>query len=256
MCQNIEYKKISVCLATYNGENYILQQLLSIIPQLSTNDEIIISDDGSTDKTKDIILSLDDKRIKIVNNFYERGYTNNFQNALENVTGDLIFLSDQDDIWFENKVKVCLSYLRNYNFIVSNAIVIDAHEKIINNSFFSIKKPFKSFIGNIYRFSYLGCCMCFTKEILDFALPFPKNKKLCTHDNWLFLIGKLFFKMKITNQPLIFYRRHGSNTSFGAEINYKRNPLIFMLKYRLYLLYNIIRLLPIKYILKISRVSG
>ena len=96
---------ISVCIATYNGEKYIKQQLLSILKQIKVNDEIIISDDHSTDKTFNIIKSFNDTRIKFFLNNKGKGYTRNFENALEKAHGDIIFLSDQDDIWIDNKVE-------------------------------------------------------------------------------------------------------------------------------------------------------
>ncbi|MDE5758415.1 MAG: glycosyltransferase, partial [Allobaculum sp.] len=90
---------ISVCIATYNGERYIETQIRSILDQLNEDDEIIISDDSSTDRTLDIIRSLNDSRIKLFagNKFHSRTF--NFENALKQATGDFIFLSDQDDIW-------------------------------------------------------------------------------------------------------------------------------------------------------------
>ena len=94
---------ISVCIATYNGEKYLREQLDSILPQLAESDEVIVSDDGSTDGTIDLITSLNDPRIKIVSNSGRKGYVGNFENALKHTTGDYIFLSDQDDIWYPNK---------------------------------------------------------------------------------------------------------------------------------------------------------
>ena len=119
--------KISVCLATYNGEKYIKEQLDSILPQLSANDEIIISDDNSTDDTINIIRSLNDERIKIYVN-KTKGIVKNFENALNNASGDIIFLSDQDDVWKNDKVKKILSAFSSDNsltLVFSNAEIID-----------------------------------------------------------------------------------------------------------------------------------
>ena len=87
--------KISVCMATYNGEKYIAEQIRSILPQLSEDDEVIVSDDGSSDATLDIVRSFNDPRIRIVQNELEHGYTKNFENALNHANGDIIFISDQ-----------------------------------------------------------------------------------------------------------------------------------------------------------------
>ena len=104
--------KIVVLMSTYNGEKYIKEQVDSILSQLSDSDELIISDDLSTDKTLDILSSYNDKRIKVINHQPHKGLpphvyaTLNFENALKNAKGDYIFLSDQDDVWLEDKLAV------------------------------------------------------------------------------------------------------------------------------------------------------
>ena len=103
---------ISICIATFNGEHYIKDQLLSILPQLTVHDEVIISDDNSSDKTIKIIEEFNDLRIKIYyNNPLKKGYSNNFENALSKSNQQLIFLCDQDDIWFNNKIQIYKSKL-------------------------------------------------------------------------------------------------------------------------------------------------
>ena len=105
---------ISVCMATFNGEKYIKEQIQSILNQLSLDDEVIISDDGSSDKTLEVINHINDKRIKVFTNTHKHGFTHNFENALNHANGEYIFLSDQDDIWAEEKVnKVMESLIYN-----------------------------------------------------------------------------------------------------------------------------------------------
>lgn len=228
---------ISVCIATYNGEKYIEEQLTSILRQLNHNDEIIVSDDLSTDGTLNIIRALNDIRIRIVHNPNGHCYPKNFENALKHATGDFIFISDQDDIWIDNKIKIMMEQLQQSDFVVSDAIVVDRNKKILSPSFYAIRKPKRSFCGNILKFGYLGCCMGMRKKVLDLALPFPSSYKLCTHDNWIFMIALTYFKVNVLDCPLIMYRRHDGNVSTGA-INAKKS-LLFRLHYRLYLLWNI-----------------
>jgi len=228
---------ISVCMATYNGEKYIKEQLDSILCQLRDNDEIIISDDDSTDLTLNIIKTYNDTRIKIFSNKGEKGYTGNFENALQKASGDFIFLSDQDDIWVNTKVERCLHFFQKYDMIISDALLIDEKANVMNDSFFSIRKPRKSLLGNIYKFGYLGCCIAFKKEVLNKALPFPKKRKLCTHDHWLVLTGLCFFKCLITNEKLVYYRRYANNTSAIFQSN---TSIIFKIHYRLYLVKNLL----------------
>src|SRR5687768_7806689 len=103
---------ISVCMATKNGETYIAEQLDSILPQLGATDELIISDDSSSDTTVKIIQSYNDHRIKLIQNHHLKGIARNFEISLQASKGDFIFLADQDDVWVDGKVKVMLNYLR------------------------------------------------------------------------------------------------------------------------------------------------
>ena len=234
---------ISVCIATYNGEKFIKDQLLSILEQIGPNDEIIISDDLSKDKTIEIIENLKDGRIKIFFNV-EKGYTSNFENALKQASGDFIFMSDQDDFWNPNKVEVCLKELKIYDLVVSDCKLIDGTNEIISDSYFELRNVKKSSWGNLIKFSYLGCCLAFRSEILKKALPFPSNRQFCTHDNWLFLVGSFLFKHKVLDDKLIYYRRHDGNVSSGGLISATSGW--FKIKYRIYLCFFLIKRFFIK----------
>lgn len=235
---------ISVCVATFNGEKYIQEQIQSVLPQLSEQDEIIISDDHSSDCTIKVIDDIGDSRIKVFMNQYEKGYVSNFQNALRHAAGEYIFLCDQDDIWLDNKVRHCMDLLQHYDFVVSDAIIINKDKEIISQSFYTERRIFSSLIGNILKFSFLGCCMAFKKDILQKALPFPVQHKYCTHDNWLFLVAKMFYKVKITPEKLILYRRHTSNASNGGFNS--QTSLSFKITYRFYLIFHLLKLVFIK----------
>ena len=105
---------ISVCIATYNGARYIGEQLASILKQLSAEDEVVVSDDGSTDGTLDIVRSFNDRRIRIVDGPRRHSPTLNFEWALRNAKGEYIFLADQDDVWLPDKLKAATDMLRGY----------------------------------------------------------------------------------------------------------------------------------------------
>lgn len=204
-------------MATYNGEKYIHQQLGSILSQISESDEVIISDDSSSDKTVEIIKTFDDKRIRLLDNnrFYSPPY--NFENALKKATGDMIFLSDQDDIWLENKVKIMVELLQQYDLVVSDCIIINENNTILQESFFKIRGSKKGFLNNLIKNSYMGCCMAFDRRILDIALPFPEN--LPMHDMWIGMIGELYGITYFCDQKLVKYRRHENSASptFGIS---------------------------------------
>ncbi|MDM0906261.1 glycosyltransferase family 2 protein [Clostridium perfringens] len=241
--------KISVCMATYNGGKYIKEQIESILSQLGENDELIISDDISKDNTIDIINSFNDKRIKIYYNKENHGFVRNFENALRKAKGDIIFLSDQDDIWMNDKVQIVLEALQDFDFVVSDCITINDKEEIISKSRIKDYNIKNGFWRLMIKTRYLGCCMAFKKSILTAALPFPKNAYLMEHDLWIAAVSECYFKTKLISQPLIKYRRHGANVSSGGIT--KGYPLFIKIKRRIYRLIELIKIYP--KILKIKK---
>jgi glycosyltransferase involved in cell wall biosynthesis len=204
---------VSVCIITYNGEKYIEQQLKSILEQLSVDDEVIISDDSSTDSTIAIIESFNDSRIILLKNNVFHSPTYNMENALKYAKGHYIFLADQDDEWLQGRVGKVLDLFVRYpdiSLIVCKCNIIDATGNIVKNS---NCKDFTflnhALLWNLLQNPYRGCCMAFQKNILDFALPFPENTVM--HDIWIGLLAQFNGKCLYYNKPLINYRRHDSN---------------------------------------------
>ena len=224
--------RISVCIATYNGEKYIKEQLDSILRQLTLNDEVVISDDASTDSTIKIIEGYKDHRIRVINNPFEKGYSKNFENAIINAKGDLIFLSDQDDVWLSGKVSKMIKSLETSTMVISDAELVDEKLRDLKTTYFSLRGGKAGFVNNLYKSRYLGACMAFKREIFKKLLPFPQRQFLCPHDYWLTLVGEFYYKIDIINEPLIKYRRHSDNASNGGI---KSSKSIFQkLSYRIY----------------------
>lgn len=208
---------VSVCIATYNGAKYIEEQIHSILTQLEENDEIIVSDDHSTDDTLSIIRNINDPRIKIVLNEGKSGVTSNFENALRLAKGDFIFLSDQDDVWLENKVAVMTEYLRKYAYVVSDCYVTDGALNIITDTRYTkasgiTKNKFLAFMKST---PYQGSCAAFRKEVLQKALPFPP--KVQSHDRWIGFVADFYYSVGFIPDRLILYRRHEENASTATE---------------------------------------
>ena len=230
---------VSVCMATFNGEEFVLQQIQSILNQLDITDELIISDDGSTDKTISLIESLGDNRIKIIpdNNFKSPIY--NFENALKHAVGDYIFMSDQDDVWVENKVKIMIEQMQLGNdLVISDCELVDQNLMKWNPSYFHFNKSGSGIIKNLIKNSYMGCCMAMSRRLLDTCLPFPRN--LPMHDSYIGLVGELKYKVKFINAPLLLHRKHlnnSSNTSTGKS-DYS---LIKKMMFRIYLVLALIK---------------
>jgi glycosyltransferase involved in cell wall biosynthesis len=206
---------VSVCITTFNGEKYIFEQLQSILNQLNQEDEVIVSDDGSTDTTIEIIKDFNDKRIRIYVNEKDKGLISNVENSLIHAKGDYIFLSDQDDIWLPEKVNVCKSYLQQVDLVVSDCYVTDKELKIIHDSFIELNNSQQNKWKALFRNPYLGCCMAFKRSVLTKALPFPD--KIPMHDIWIGNVAAFHFNVKFIPQKLICYRRHGLNASTASE---------------------------------------
>lgn len=207
---------ISVCMASFNGEKYIEEQIQSILCQLGENDELIISDDLSTDRTVSIIQSIDDDRIRLIMNPTNHGYTGNFYNALKYARGDYIFLSDQDDVWYNNKIEKTVKYFNDYNFIVSDAKEVDSNLLVIAESRIKKYGIKKGFWPNLVRCRYIGCCMAFDRTVLNAIYPVPTYANDYPHDLWIALIGEGYFNSYLIDEPLILYRRHMENASNGG----------------------------------------
>lgn len=231
---------ISVCIATHNGAHYIKEQIGSILCQLEINDEIIISDDGSTDNTIDILLAFNDKRIKI--HFYKQPVKSkhshtyvcrNFENALKYAKGEYIFLADQDDWWMPSKVEKCVAALTNNILVVHQAEVCDRSLNFKGMLMYEDNFVFKNYLS-LRRGKYYGCTLAFRKELLDYVLPFPM--KLILHDQWIGCMAELKGDVYYERVPLIKYRLHGDNTSGGPSTN----SLFFQVWYRIYMFIHLI----------------
>jgi glycosyltransferase involved in cell wall biosynthesis len=231
--------RVSVCLATYNGEKFLLEQLKSILIQLSAIDEIIISDDGSVDRTCDIVAELKDDRIKFIinENSSKKGPLGNFENALKHAEGEIIFLSDQDDLWLPGKLKAHLDYHKNYDLIVSDAIVVNEVGEVLFESFFNQRGSRPGLINNIVKNSYIGCCMSFNRNILNYALPFPPGIHM--HDWWIGLIGERFGRVFFQNQKTLKYLRHEANAS---QTLIKKLPIVEQIRNRWMLTKHLLKL--------------
>lgn len=215
--------KISVALAAYKGEQYIAEQIQSILNELGENDELIISDDCPEGETFGAIKEFiaEDKRIRYIEG-PRKGVIKNFENALNACTGDVIFLSDQDDVWLPGKVEAVVNEIKNgADLVLHDASVTDANLNITEPSYFAIHGSNNSFVKNIIKNSFVGCCMAFTKEVMNESLPFPK--KLPMHDWWIALLAiKKRRKVVLLDKPFILWRRHGDNVTGGKTSAFQK----------------------------------
>lgn len=206
---------ISVCLASYNGGQYIKEQIISILNQLASEDELLISDDGSIDDTVAIVDSIFDSRIRLLESKGQLGIVKNFERVLLEAKGDYIFLCDQDDIWLAGKVHKCVEALKKHLLVVTDCAVVNEDLNILHPSFFQIRHSGAGIIKNIWKNTYLGCCMAFRKELLNICLPIPKRMPM--HDMWLGLVAEADGNVLFIDEKLSLYRRHQSAASPTAS---------------------------------------
>lgn len=227
----------SVAMATYNGEKYIKEQIESILKNMNEFDELVISDDGSTDDTIKIIETFQkkDKRIKLVYG-PKKGVKQNFANAIKNTAGKYIYLSDQDDVWCDNKIEKVMETFNKVKclIVVHNADIVDGNLNSKNQTFFEFRNSGSGRLKNLYKNTYIGCCMAFDSSLKDKILPIPNNIEM--HDQWIGMIGEKYGKSMFIDECLIKYRRHDNNVS-----GMKHLPLNKMIKNRINFIRNYIK---------------
>lgn len=221
---------ISVAIATYNGEKYITQQLLSIYTQSHPVDEVVICDDESTDQTVAIVKSfietynLPHWHIEV--NKENLGFSSNFLSAVRKTSGDIIFVCDQDDVWETEKVEIMSSMMRSDRTICSLSSqysAIDSEGRTIDNEVLQFKFskdaalaeiPVEYMIGSS---AVRGCTMCISKVVRDAVKNLDDldlNYSL-GHDWYLSMLASILGKNYFLNKCLMRYRIHDSNASLG-----------------------------------------
>jgi glycosyltransferase involved in cell wall biosynthesis len=210
----VQYEmKISIAMATYNGAQYIQEQLQSFVDQTRQPDELIITDDCSTDQTEAIVREFAKTApfaVEFHRNEKNLGYCGNFNAALMKTTGDLVFLSDQDDVWFPEKIEHMIGVAeRNPQALVvmNDAALTDGE----------LNEVGLTKIGQIRSAGFkmdgfvMGCCCAVRRELLDFCMPIPVGIK--AHDNWLVQFAGGLNAKVVDPAVLQYYRRHESNES-------------------------------------------
>lgn len=211
--------KVSVALAAYNGERYLLSQLTSILSQLGEADEVVVVDDASTDSTAQLVEGLKDARIRLLRNSSNQGVFKSFERAMRSTSGELVFLSDQDDVWHPDKVRTVTAAFTDpsVSLVLSDATVIDAEGRVLDSSFYRSTGTFEpGLFRTLIRNRYLGCTMAIRRGMMQRVLPFPD--KMPMHDMWIGIVNRLHGKVVYLDQPLMSYRRHGSNVSRSGSV--------------------------------------
>lgn len=208
--------RISVALAAYNGEKYIREQMDSVLRNLSPQDEIVVSDDGSTDATLRIVKSYQGGEIPVrLLGGPGKGIKQNIGTALAACRGQYIFLADQDDVWTDDKVERVMAHLgkNGCRLVCHDAKVMNASlTKVKMPSFFAYRGSKPGFWNNLLKNRYMGCCMAFDAGLLSVVLPIPDEIEM--HDQWIGLLNDWGgTKSTFLKEKLLYYRRHEANVS-------------------------------------------
>lgn len=205
--------KISIALTTYNGAAYLQAQLNSYLVQERLPDELVVCDDVSTDETV-IILEAFKKTapfpVRIIINTNNLGFTKNFEKVLSICSGDLVFLSDQDDIWFPEKIRVIeAAFKKNpdkYLFVHDGDLV---DENLVSYGVTKRGQVLAGYGSDDHLCT--GALTAFHKDLIQYAFPIPAE--VAGHDGWLHNVARLLDKRLVIDQSLQLIRRHSQNTS-------------------------------------------
>lgn len=213
--------KIDILMATYNGEKYIKEQIDSILNQSFSDFRLLISDDCSTDCTREILNQYVEKDSRVVVFLQNKnlGIVRNFEYLMEKVENEYFMFSDQDDIWQKDKVRKSIDILTktDSDLVYTDLEVVDENLKVKNQSYWKLKGFYKKIkkynnFESLYLNNYItGSTMLVKSGWLEKILPLPKKSQYILHDYWTALVVSKFGKMTYIKEPQIKYRQHSEN---------------------------------------------
>ncbi len=223
--------KISVVLPYYDGGKYIKEQLDSILSQLGEKDEVILSIDRAADGSMEILKQYErrDERVILIKG-PAKGVVKNVECAVNAASGDIIFLSDQDDVWTKQKVKRVMKAFQKSDVVavLHNAEIVDENLKKTGQTTFEWRKSKPGKWKNFIKNSYIGACMAFRADLKDRIFPIPD--KIFMHDYWIGARAQEIGKVAFLREPLLLYRRHENNVTA-----LKHENVLFMIRKRFYI---------------------
>lgn len=232
--------KISIALCTYNGAQYLREQLTSFIGQTRLPDELLVCDDASTDATVKLIQDFSTSApfpVICHSNKANLGSTKNFERAISLCTGDIIFLSDQDDVWLPHKIeRIESEFLRSQDvgLVFSDPDLVDDELRPLNDRLWNYTFPpnrradadsaafYKTLLqGNVVT----GATAAFRSQFVRDFIPMPESLTNLVHDAWIALFISVSAEIAFINEPLIRYRQHASQ-QIGVNWNIERDGVL------------------------------
>ncbi|MGO4803644.1 glycosyltransferase [Arthrobacter sp. 2MCAF15] len=205
--------RVSVCMATYKGADFVGEQIASILAELGPDDELVVVDDASPDDTADVVGRVGDPRIRLVRSPVNRGYVRSFEEAVRISRGAYVFLSDQDDIWIPGRVELMLAAMSDSLVVASNFDMLGGGSRPwiprlkSADSRRHAANLFAILIG--YR-AYYGCGMAFRREAAGYFTPIPAYVRE-SHDLWLAICGNEAGSIAHLDESTIYRRIHETN---------------------------------------------
>lgn len=211
--------KISIAIATYNGAEYIQEQFASFVSQTRMPDELVICDDGSSDETVAIVQRFENTapfKVQLYRNETNLGWIKNFEQAIGLCTGDIIFLSDQDDVWFPEKIQKMVEL-----FEENNSLQVAQCDMILTDSALNVSSITQLGVmrdnGFIEENFIFGCGTAIRRTWVAFILPFPEALHgMVGHDIWIHRLAAAMRVRYLLDKPLQYYRRHDAATTSSA----------------------------------------
>lgn len=206
-------ERVSVVMCTYNGEKFIVEQLESILKQTCPLHEVIIQDDDSTDSTLEILerYAKSNPIIKVYRNHKRLGFNKNFFSAFSKATGDLIAVSDQDDIWYPTKLETQITSIGN------NLLTVCRSKAFSDNIQWHFDpRPMNNNLIHFLYYSMPGHCMLFRKKLLDYLPSEPYNLGI-NYDSQLLMLASAHDSVSLINEVLVTHRRHTNAATFAIH---------------------------------------
>ncbi|WP_052742446.1 glycosyltransferase family 2 protein [Sphingomonas sp. Ag1] len=214
---------VSILVATYNGARYLADQMDSILAQVAPDDEVIVVDDGSSDTTFAMLSDYAARFpcVTALRNDRNMGVRKTFERLLGLSTRNIVFLSDQDDIWIEGRKARMIEALQQGGCVAVLANSLVMTDEGIGRSFFpeGHRPDVGSVARTFVRNPFIGCCMAFRREVLAVALPFPAS--ISMHDWWIGTCAMAIGEVRYVAAPSLLYRRHGANQSSSTRRSWR-----------------------------------
>jgi glycosyltransferase involved in cell wall biosynthesis len=211
--------KLSIAMATYNGEEYLPEQLSSFIKQERLPDELVVCDDGSTDRSIELLASFAETApfaVRVVQNPHNIGHEKNFGKAIDLCSGDIIFLADQDDFWHRAKfsaVEKMFADDPDALLVVNDASITDGKLQPTGRTVLEQTRA-AGVLGANAKSLTLGCATAFRSSLRELISPIPSLDY--GHDSWIHDFTEVIGGRRVLPRSLQLYRRHDQNVSNWA----------------------------------------